>query len=290
VRSRSDRIASYLLAGAWPLGQAAIAGTTVRAALRARQAGGPATRPGGDRVSLAVLGGAWAGAARRLARLAGVPDWVAGPVVLGACAAGGGVVAYRVMELLGPAVLQHGPPIDERIVEWTNRHRIRKWAAVSERLGKIGNTWTTWGASGAAGVCLAVSWRSQRWLPPVALGYAVLVDHYATLALRYRFGRLGPPGSPGGTYPSGGCDRVVFLYGLVAYLLWREFSGTREGRAWATGAVAALAFNEAYTREYLSKHWFTDIVTGLFYGGVLLAPFLAAVRGFAGPATPSRTG
>jgi membrane-associated phospholipid phosphatase len=48
--------------------------------------------------------------------------------------------------------------------------------------------------------------------------------------------------------------------------------------------VAALSFNEAYSREYLSKHWLTDIVCGLLYGALLLAPFVAAVRLIAGPA------
>jgi membrane-associated phospholipid phosphatase len=50
-----------------------------------------------------------------------------------------------------------------------------------------------------------------------------------------------------------------------------------------TGAVAALSFNVAYCREYLSKHWFTDIASGLVYGAVLLGPFTTAVRLIAGP-------
>ena len=123
-----------------------------------------------------------------------------------------------------------------------------------------------------------MTWPRQKWLPPATLGAAILVDHFATIALRHKFGRLGPPGSPGGTYPSGGCDRVVLFYGLIGHLLWREFSGTPRGKVCLVGTVAALSFNEAYGREYLSKHWFTDIVSGLFYGGVLLGPFIAAVR------------
>jgi membrane-associated phospholipid phosphatase len=140
-----------------------------------------------------------------------------------------------------------------------------------ERLTKIGNTWTTWGAA--------------------ALAAAAVVDHYVTLALRRKFSRPGPPSSPAGTYPCGGVDRVVLFYGLIAYLLWREFSGSPQGKAWAIGAVAALTLNEAYSREYLSKHWFTDILSGVLYGAVLLAPFIAAVRLIAGPAvTPGQAG
>ena len=78
--------------------------------------------------------------------------------------------------------------------------------------------------------------------------------------------------------------------GLIAYLLWREFSGSRPGMAWATGAVAALAFSQAYRRQYLSQHWFIDIVCGLVYGALLLGPFIAAVRLIAGPAAGRRDG
>ena len=77
---------------------------------------------------------------------------------------------------------------------------------------------------------------------------------------------------------------MVLFYGLIAYLLWREFSGSQRGMIYAIGTVAALSFNEAYSREYLSKHWLTDIVTGLLYGALLLAPSVAAVRLIAGPA------
>jgi membrane-associated phospholipid phosphatase len=213
-----------------------------------------------------------------------LPDWVPDLIRFGAITGAGGLVTYEVMKLIGPAVVNHGPPIDEAVVRWTDSHQVDKWAAVMERLGKIGNTWTTWGAAGTAAACLAASWSERKWLPPAALGTALLVDHYVTLAIRRKFGRPGPPDSPGGTYPSGGCDRVVLFYGLIAYLLWREFSGSQRGKIYAIGTVAALSFNEAYSREYLSKHWLSDIVSGLVYGALLLAPFIAAVRLIAGPA------
>jgi membrane-associated phospholipid phosphatase len=232
------------------------------------------------------------GAARRgLPGPAALPDWVPGLVRLGAVSCAGGAVAYEVMRVLGPAVVSHGPKIDEPIARWTADHQVKWWAGVMERLTKIGNVWTTWGAAGAAAACLAVTWPEYKWLPPAALGSAAVADHYVTLALRRKFGRTGPPSSPAGTYPCGGVDRVVLFYGLIAYLLWREFSGTSPGKAWAVGTVAALSFNEAYSREYLEKHWFSDIVAGLVYGAVLLAPFIAGVRMIAGPAvTPTRAG
>jgi membrane-associated phospholipid phosphatase len=299
----------YLLAALWPAGEAAIAAATVRAARRAPRRQGQADRAVPGRLGPfpelgAALPGLIDGASRFGSVLAGplgrsaearrearressgstaLPDWAPDLIRLGVITGAGGLMAYEVMKLIGPAVIKHGPAIDEAVVRWTDSHQVKKWAVIMERLGKIGNTWTTWGAAGTAAVCLAASWRDRKWLPPAALGTALLVDHYVTIAIRRKFGRPGPPDSPGGTYPSGGCDRVVLFYGLIAYLIWREFSGSQRGKIYAIGTVAALSFNEAYSREYLSKHWLTDIVTGLLYGGLLLAPSVAAVRLIAGP-------
>ena len=295
----------YLLVALWPAGLAAIAAATIVAARRAPLAAAvdadedlksqgepaPADAVGhdGGNAPAADAGRARKQADGRQADAAGplqeTPGWVPGLVRLGAISTAGGVGAYAVMTLIGPPIVNHGPAIDEPIFRWINDNQVRPWAAVLERLNRVGNTWTTWGASGAAAACLGVTWPRQKWLPPAALGAAIVVDHYATLALRYTFNRLGPPTSPLGTYPAGGPDRVILFYGLIAHMLWREFSGSQRGKIWAIGSVTALAFHQAYCREYLSKHWFTDIVSGLLYGGVLLAPFIAAIRMIAGPAS-----
>ncbi|HLQ54721.1 MAG TPA: hypothetical protein VK162_10655 [Streptosporangiaceae bacterium] len=306
----------YLLVALWPAGLAAIAAATVIVARRApvspalaaaddpaglggTNPAGTAGRAGRDGAELAEVTDTGAGGGDQPAAasaaiqeasrspsgaLAARPDWMPDLIRFGALSCAGGVVSYGVMALLGPPIVKHGPAIDEPIFRWTESHRVNWWAAVMERFNKVGNTWTTWGAAGTAAACLAVSWRKQKWLPPAALGAAIMVDHYATLALRYTFARPGPPGSPNGTYPAGGPDRVILFYGLIAHLLWREFSGSYRGKVWAVGALAALSFNQAYCREYLSKHWFTDIISGLLYGVVLLMPFIAAVRRIAGPA------
>ena len=188
------------------------------------------------------------------------------------------------MALLGLLVVHHGLAIDHPIYTWTTHHRVHPWVQVMDRLTKIGDTWTCWAAAAAAAVCLSVTWRTRRWLPPVVLAACIFVDHYTTLALRHTFHRLGPPDSPLGTYPSGGCDRTVLFFGLIAYLLWREFSGRRRTAIWAGATVAALGFNEAYSRVYLTLHWFTDALSGLLFGGLLLVVCIIAIRFVAGPA------
>jgi PAP2 superfamily len=306
VTERLHGMRRYLLVALWPAGLAAIAAATVIAARRAPgspppppapapAAGDPADQasPGpaaGDPADQASPGSASeavgvAGTPGRICGLAAArPDWLPDLIRLGAIGGAGGIVSYGVMALLGPPVVNHGLAIDEPIFRWTDNHQVDWWAAVMWRFNKIGDVWTTWGAAAAAAACLGVSWRQQRWLPPAALGTAIVVDHCATSALQQKFNRLGPPTNPLGTYPSGGTDRVVLFHGLIAHLLWREFSGSRQAKIWATGAVAALAFSQAYCRQYLSQHWFIDIISGLGYGVMLLAPFIAAIRLIAGPA------
>ncbi len=131
------------------------------------------------------------------------------------------------MWALGQIVVYHGLAVDKPIFTWMIHHQVHVLAALMNRLTKIGNTWTCWGAAFAAAVCLAATWRTKKWLPPSVLAGLIVIDHFTTLALRHVFHRLGPPTSPLGTYPSGGCDRVIVFYGLIAYLLWREFSGQR---------------------------------------------------------------
>jgi PAP2 superfamily len=263
---------------AWPVGIAVIIGVGTLLAMRA-----PWAVPARSSAAPGRRGGA-----------ARARDWdmrlVATNIVrLGAVILLGALLVYGIMAALGTLVVHAGPSIDKPIYHWTVAHRVSSWAHLMDRLTKIGNTWTTWGAVVAGAVCLAVTWRGWRWLPPVVLAAAIVVDHYTTLALRHTFHRVGPPGSPGGTFPSGGVDRVILLYGLVAYLLWREFSGQRRTAIWAGTAVAALGFSEAYSRAYLTLHWFTDCLSGLLYGCLLLAVFIVAVRFVMGHADVPRT-
>ena len=198
--------------------------------------------------------------------------------------AAGAAVVFALVCLLGLLVVHAAPGFDKTIYTWMIHHRMHSWKSVMNRATKVGDTWTTWGATVAAAICLAALYRRDKWLPPVALGAAIVVDHYVTQALRHTFHRLGPPDSPLGTFPSGGCDRIIVLYGLIAYLIWREVSGTRRGAIWSAGAVALLAFNEAYSRAYLTLHWTSDIISGLIYGGLLLIVFIATIRLVVGPA------
>lgn len=194
----------------------------------------------------------------------------------------GTAVVVGIMYLIGLIVVYHGLGVDEPVFTWIIHNQVHAMTALMNRMTKFGDTWTTWGAAGAAAVCLAATYRTKRWLPPVVLAAVLVYDHYAALALRHIFHRLGPPTSPLGTYPSGGDDRAVLFYGAIGFLLWYEFSGKRRAAVWLASIVAVLGFNETYSRVYLSKHWFTDAISGTFYGILLLIPFIVAIYQVAG--------
>jgi hypothetical protein len=268
----------FLVALIWPAGMAVIAGVAFLAWRR-----GPVTEA--DAASRPQAGRHHS---RRAAGHSTSSDAVAGSGRFLAVSVLGAVAAFGAMALIGLLVVHHGLAIDKPVFTWLRGHQVHAVAAAMKRLTKIGDTWTAWAAALSAAACLAVTWREKRWLPPVALVSLIVVDHYTTLALRHVFHRLGPPTSPLGTYPSGGCDRCIVFYGLIAYLLWREFSRRRSAAIWAAAAVAALGFNEAYSRVYLSLHWLTDALSGLIYGGLLLAGFILAIRVVAGRPIPLR--
>jgi membrane-associated phospholipid phosphatase len=262
-------MSKYLVVLAWPAGLVVILGIAFLLARR-----------------LPAVAGSSASADRApdLGRRAGMPGLRPVRVAMGESGAFvalvllGAVIVFGVMALLGLLVVHHGLAVDRPVFTWIMHHQVHAVAAVLGRLTKIGNAWTTWAAAAAAAVCLSVTWRTRRWLPPVVLSTLIFADHFTTLALRHVFERAGPPTSPLGTYPSGGCDRVIVFYGLIGYLLWREFSGRRRTGIWVAAVVAALGFNEAFSRVYLGLHWFTDALSGLLYGGLLLGVFVLALH------------
>ena len=252
-------MAAILLVLAWPVGMAAIIAAGVLLARRAGHEAAPDRPP-------AATGTPLSSAARFLLSVA--VD---------------AAVVFAVMFLLGLLVAHAGPAIDRPVFGWVAAHRAHFWAAQMSKATRAGDTWTVRGAAVAAAFCLAVSCRRMRWLPPLAIGTIIALQHPLTSAIHRAVHRLGPPGHMHGTFPSGGCERCVAFYGLIAYLLWREFSGTRRGAIGAGTVVGLLAFNEAYSRTYLGMHWLTDTLSGWVYGGLLLAVFVGGMHMAARP-------
>jgi undecaprenyl-diphosphatase len=269
------KIAVFLI---WPVGLAVIFGV---AALLARQARARPAGPGSGARLPWLRDGPVLASAEGTSRV-GEAIRQAGLFLLIIVA--GAAVVFAVMALLGQLVLHGGPSVDKPFYHWVVTHRIHQWKGLMHSATKTGNAWSTRMAVVSAAVCLAVTWRRYRWLPAFAFLVLSLLQRYLTHGIHLVAHRVGPPGFLHGTYPSGGSERTVVFFGLIAYFLWREFSGRRVTAIWAGAAVAALAFNEGYSRIYLGMHWGTDVLSGWFYGILLLALFILATRVVMGPA------
>ena len=199
----------------------------------------------------------------------------------------GSAVIYAVMVPLGLLASHAGPALDKPLLHWILTHRVHRLQEVLGQVTQIGNANPSVVAGCTGAVCLAWSWRENRWVPPTAIAALLVVAYLVTLAINHTVHRAPPPGSHG-TFPSGGSASAIAVYGLIGYLLWREFSATRRGAIWTAAVVAALGFSEGLSRAYLAAHWFTDILSGLLYGCLLLGLFIVAVRYLVGPARPPR--
>lgn len=128
-----------------------------------------------------------------------------------------------------------------------------------------------------AGVLLAIWYLRRWWVPVVALVVAFSVEFYLQGFLALTVHRGHPPTTLG-TWPSGGCARLIASYGLIIwlYLRNRRHGGPRSA-ALLWGLLAVAAWLEGYSRVILLKHWATDVVGGWIFGALLLAAAAAAL-------------
>lgn len=140
----------------------------------------------------------------------------------------------------------------------------------------------------AAAVVLAVWYRRRWWVPVLAIGLSFVVEFYLQHMLALAVDRGHPPTTLG-TWPSGGCARLVSMYGLIIWLyLHNRVRGARRSAAALWGLLVVLAWLEGFSRTYLLKHWFTDVLGGWIFGGLLLAASIALVLTIDGR-SPRRT-
>ena len=134
-------------------------------------------------------------------------------------------------------------------------------------------------------VVLTIVWFLKRRGGLVAFAPAVLIlaayeiEHQLQHTLKVLAHRSGPVPAGLGSFPSGGCARLIANYGLIIYLTLRIANKTRSKLAvvlWTL--LVAATYTEAYSRMYLGKHWLTDVIGGLAFGAVLLPVFIAATR------------
>lgn len=203
------------------------------------------------------------------------------------------VVGYAVTVAVGLGLgflaknLQSG--VDVPVFDWVHS-RVSDGSEFTTANGKLtylGNNPITQLGAFISAIVLGFAYRRRWWLPVGALAVAVIGEKYAQKFLGHVVDRGHPPTTLG-TYPSGGVGRILAIYGTVVILVL--LLQPQLSRAWRAGlwtGVATAAVVEAYTRVYLSKHWFTDAAFGLVFGALLLLTHAAAVRAAAGRTEPA---
>jgi membrane-associated phospholipid phosphatase len=136
-----------------------------------------------------------------------------------------------------------------------------------------------------------VAGRRRWWAPGILILSVILVEKYQQSMLATIVDRGHPPTTLG-TYPSGGCARLISVYGVILFAILELARAGRRTRVLTWTVLAAAAFMEGYSRWYLNKHWLTDVLGGWLYGGLLLVVAVFAGRALLrrGTATTPLTG
>jgi len=196
-------------------------------------------------------------------------------------------VANAVAIALGFVAKALQGPVDEPIFERIDRAGTNDWTDVLETLTQMGNVRQTQVLGAVLSVAFAV-WFAVRgwrwWVPLILFPVAWWLARLCQLTIAAIVDRdrdlISLVGTPIGAFPSGGCARIILISG-TAVLLASHYGGlSRRTTRWLYGIPLLLGLAEAYFRTRLNQHWFTDVVAGVLYGGLMLAAMIKTLRTF----------
>lgn len=131
-----------------------------------------------------------------------------------------------------------------------------------------------------------IAYRFKTWRP-VNLGLLSFISLNAVVgAFKYGLGRTKPRNgldilhAGGMSYPSGHASNAIFIWGVIAYLIYRYAHVDRYNGRLASAAVGALALTVCVVSLIRNTHWFLDLFGGLLLGGALLVLIIAIDRFF----------
>ncbi|TDB76508.1 phosphatase PAP2 family protein [Micromonospora sp. KC723] len=226
---------------------------------------------------------------------AGRPAWRLRVAVAGLTDAFGRVGAALVLLLagcaavvavcwpLGEALARLEPQVDHPVFEYVHARRVATWAELNSFYTALGDRYPLKWVTGVAALVFAVLWRRRQWwVPLLAMPLQFIVEQYVQAILATMVDRGHPP-TDLGTYPSGGCARIMSTFGTIAVLAMLTWRIPRAGRVALMTGVVTLVSMEGYTRIYAEKHWLTDVIGGwifavLLFGVTALALLVAEGR------------
>lgn len=193
----------------------------------------------------------------------------------------GGGLAIAVLWPLGWPIKLAERAVDVPVFHWWQERYDSSWGwwrHAWTTLTNIGGLTQTQTLTLVFAVVLAVLWRRRRWwVPLTVLPTAYVMEKTLQDLLKLVVDRGHPPTTLG-SFPSGGCARVILIYGLIVFFLLR-WRGTTNPRTWVAGGavVAMCAVVQAYARTFNLEHWITDVFAGVIFGLLLLATAVSAV-------------
>lgn len=182
--------------------------------------------------------------------------------------------------------------VDKPLFRWFQERQVGgTWSSTWRQLTKIGSPHYTAYVAGVATIMFAVLWRLRGhrfWIPGACIWLGYVLVRYGQFILKDVVDRGHPPTSLG-SYPSGGCARVITVYGLVIFFTVLCIP-TRGPRAWALGGLltAILVSVQAYARIYNLEHWVTDVVGGIIFGTLVVTLVMGAYFVVESRADPGR--
>jgi membrane-associated phospholipid phosphatase len=206
----------------------------------------------------------------------------------------GAAAAVIICWPVGRFARRYKPNIDAPLLRWTRKH-VRyhgTWHHINEILTHMGNRGIIKIIALAAAVIFAALWvRRGFWIPVLIFAASLGFEKFAQSALAKVVARQPTPLTPDlGTYPSGGCARLVVIYGMIVWMILLTWPSI--GRRWRIAGftlVGVLAWLEGYSRIYLIKHWGLDVVGGWLFGTLLLLALIAASSCFVRRVAPTPT-
>jgi membrane-associated phospholipid phosphatase len=135
-------------------------------------------------------------------------------------------------------------------------------------------------------VAMYISRRFKTWRP-INLGLLAFISLNVVVGgFKYGLGRTKPRigidllHAGGMSYPSGHASNAIFIWGVIAYLIYRYAHVDRYRGRLASAGVAALSLTVCIVSLLRNTHWFSDLFGGLLLGGALLVLIIAIDRYF----------